>query len=126
MNVLGASVREDTATFAVWAPRCRSVDVAIEGRRREPMAQGADGVFTLTLGDVPPGTRYKYRLDGERFRPDPVASLHPKGVHEAPTVVDPHSFFWSDADFRGHAPGQLVLYDLHVGSFTPYATFEVI
>ena len=126
MNVLGASVREDTATFAVWAPRCRSVDVAIEGRRREPMAQGADGIFTLTLGDVPPGTRYKYRLDGERFRPDPVSRWQPEGVHGASTVVDPQRFLWTDADFRGHAPGDLVLYELHVGSFTPSGTFEAI
>src|SRR6266480_5252563 len=126
MNVLGASVREDTATFAVWAPRCRSVDVAIEGRRREPMAQGADGVFTLTQGDVPPGTRYKYRLDGERFRPDPVSRWQPEGVHGASTVVDPQRFLWTDADFRGHAPGDLVLYELHVGSFTPSGTFEAI
>src|SRR2546430_1042453 len=126
MTVLGASVREDTATFAVWAPRCRSVDVAIEGRRREPMAQGADGVFTLTLGDVPPGTRYKYRLDGERFRPDPVSRWQPEGVHGASTVVDPQRFLWTDADFRGHAPGDLVLYELHVGSFTPSGTFEAI
>src|SRR2546429_729901 len=126
MNVLGASVREDTATFAVWAPRCRSVDVAIEGRRRERMAQGADGVFTLTLGDVPTGTRYKYRLDGERFRPDPVSRWQPEGVHGASTVVDPQRFLWTDADFRGHAPGDLVLYELHVGSFTPSGTFEAI
>ena len=126
MNVLGASVREDTATFAVWAPRCRSVDVAIEGRRREPMARGADGVFTLTLGDVPPGTRYKYRLDGERFRPDPVSRWQPEGVHGASTVVDPQRFLWTDADFQGHAPGDLVLYELHVGSFTPSGTFEAI
>src|SRR5437667_71321 len=71
MNVLGASVLEDTATFGVWAPRCQSVDVAIEGRHPQPMGRDADGVFTATLGDLAPGTRYKYRLDGERYRPDP-------------------------------------------------------
>src|SRR5439155_10793669 len=63
MNVLGASVREDTVTFAVWAPRCRSVDVAIEGRRPQPMTRGADDVFTLTVANIAPGTRYKYRRD---------------------------------------------------------------
>ena len=50
--MLGASVREDTVTFAVWAPRCRSVDVAIEGRRPQPMTRGADDVFTLTVPNV--------------------------------------------------------------------------
>jgi maltooligosyltrehalose trehalohydrolase len=126
MNVLGASVREQSVTFAVWAPRCRSVDVAIDGRRRESMARGADDVFTATLGDVASGTRYKYRLDGERYRPDPVSRWQPEGVHGASAVVDPQRFLWTDGDFRGHAPGDLIVYELHVGSFTAAGTFEAI
>src|SRR5207247_4607207 len=126
MNVLGASVLGDTAPFGVSAPRCRSVDVAIEGRHPQPMRRDADGVFTATLGDVAPGTRYKYRLDGERFRPDPVSRWQPEGVHGASAVVDPQRFLWTDGDFRGHARGDLVVYELHVGSFTAAGTFEAI
>src|SRR5712691_11863094 len=126
MNVLGASVLEDTATFGVWAPRCRSVDVAIEGRHPQPMRPDADGVFTATLGDLAPGTRYKYRLDGERYRPDPVSRWQPEGVHGASAVVDPRRFLWTDQDFRGHAPSDLVIYELHVGTFTAAGTFEAI
>ena len=126
MNVLGASVLEDTATFGVWAPRCRSVDVAIEGRHPQPMRRDADGVFTATLGDLAPGTRYKYRLDGERYRPDPVSRWQPEGVHGASAVVDPRRFLWTDQDFRGHAPSDLVIYELHVGTFTAAGTFEAI
>src|SRR2546428_4560724 len=126
MNVLGASVLEDTATFGVWAPRCRSVDVAIEGRPPQPMRRDADGVFTATLGDLAPGTRYKYRLDGERYRPDPVSRWQPEGVHGASAVVDPRRFLWTDQDFRGHAPSDLVIYELHVGTFTAAGTFEAI
>src|SRR2546430_17597770 len=126
MNVLGASVLEDTVTFAVWAPRCRSVDVAVEGRRPQSMTRGADDVFTLTLTDVAPGTRYRYRLDGERYRPDPTARWQPEGVHGASAVVDPQRFLWTDADFRGHAPGDLVIYQLHVGTFTAAGTFETV
>jgi maltooligosyltrehalose trehalohydrolase len=126
MNVLGASVREGTVTFAVWAPGCRSVDVSIEGRRPQPMARGADGVFSVTLGGVAPETRYKYRLDDERHRPDPVSRWQPEGVHGASAVVDPQRFLWTDRDFPGHAPGDLVLYELHVGAFTAAGTFEAI
>jgi len=126
MNVLGASVLEDTVTFAVWAPRCRSVDVAVEGRRPQSMTRGADDVFTLTLTDVAPGTRYRYRLDGEQHRPDPTARWQPEGVHGASAVVDPQRFLWTDADFRGHAPGDLVIYQLHVGTFTAAGTFEAV
>src|SRR2546429_4007941 len=126
MNVLGASVREDTVTFAVWAPRCRSVDVAIEGRRPQPMTRGADDVFTLPVANIAPGTRYKYRLDGERYRPDPTARWQPEGVHGASAVVDAQRFVWTDEDFRGHAPGDLVVYELHVGTFTAAGTFGAI
>jgi len=126
MNVLGASVLEDTVTFAVWAPRCRSVDVAVEGRRPQSMTRGADDVFTLTLTDVAPGTRYRYPLDGEQHRPDPTARWQPEGVHGASAVVDPQRFLWTDADFRGHAPGDLVIYQLHVGTFTAAGTFEAV
>ncbi len=124
--MLGASVLEDTATFGVWAPRCQSVDVAIEGRHPQPMGRDADGVFTATLGDLAPGTRYKYRLDGERYRPDPVSRWQPEGVHGASAVVDPRRFLWTDQDFRGHAPSDLVIYELHVGTFTAAGTFEAI
>src|SRR5881397_3486246 len=126
MNVLGASVREDTVTFAVWAPRCRSVEVAMEGRRPQPMTRGADDVFTLTMANVAPGTRYRYRLDGERYRPDPTARWQPEGVHGPSAVVDSRRFLWTDEDFRGHAPGDLVIYELHVGTFTAAGTFEAI
>src|SRR2546426_7691460 len=91
MNALGASVLEDTATFGVWAPRCRSVDVVIEGRHPQPMRRDADGVFTATLGDLAPGTRYKYRLDGERYRPDPVSRWQPEGVHGASARSEEHT-----------------------------------
>src|SRR6266550_3514272 len=126
MNVLGASVLEDTATFGVWAPRCRSVDVAIEGRHPQPMRRDADGVFTATLGDLAPGTRYQYRLDGERYRPDPVSRWQPEGVHGPSVVVDPSRFAWRDAGFRGHALADLVFYELHVGTYTTAGTFEAV
>src|SRR2546428_9509985 len=112
MNVLGASVLEATARFGVWAPRCRSVDVAIEGRHPQPMRRDADGVFTATLGDLAPGTRYKYRLDGERYRPDPVSRWPPEGVHRASAVVESPRFLWGRPDLRGHAPRDPGLYQL--------------
>ena len=124
--MLGARVLDDRVTFTVWAPRCRSVDVVIEGRRPHPMTRDAGDVFTLTLAQVAPGTRYKYRLDGERFRPDPASRWQPEGVHGASAVVDSQRFLWTDADFRGHAPGDLVIYELHVGTFTAAGTFEAI
>src|SRR2546422_9015174 len=115
MNVLGASVLEDTATFGLWAPRCRSVDVAIEGRHPQPMRREADGVFTATLGDLAPGTRDKYRLDGERYRPDPVSRWQPEGVPGASAVGGPRRLLWADPDLPRHPAGGPGIYELPVG-----------
>ena len=67
---------------------------------------------------MPAGTRYQYRLDGERYRPDPASRYQPEGVHGPSVVVDPSDFPWTDQAFRGHALADLVLYELHVGTFT--------
>src|SRR3972149_6540882 len=104
MTVLGASLLEDRVAFTVWAPRCRSVDVVVEGRRPEPLIPGAGGLYQATLARVAPGARYHYRLDNARFRPDPASRWQPEGVHGASVVVDPGRFMWTDQDFRGMAP----------------------
>jgi len=126
MTALGASLVGDSVTFSVWAPRCRTVDAVLEGRAPAPLGPGRDGLFEATLGGVEPGARYRYRLDGARERPDPASRWQPAGVHGPSALVDPRRFVWTDADFRGHALADLVLYELHVGAFTPLGTFEAI
>jgi maltooligosyltrehalose trehalohydrolase len=126
MNGLGASLRNGSVTFRVWAPRCRSVEAVIEGRPTQALWRGDDGVYSLTLPRLGAGTRYQYRLDGERYRPDPVSRWQPEGVHGPSAVVDPTAFSWTDADFPGHARAELVFYELHVGTFTAAGTFEAI
>jgi maltooligosyltrehalose trehalohydrolase len=126
MKPLGASLHEGGATFHVWAPRCRSVDVVIDGRRPIPMVVGPDGRYEVTVPGVAAGARYQYRLDGERFRPDPVSRWQPEGVHGPSVVVDPRAFAWTDDGFRGHALGDLVFYEAHVGTFTTQGTFEAM
>jgi maltooligosyltrehalose trehalohydrolase len=126
MNPLGASLHEGGVAFRVWAPRCRTVDVVIEGRRPAPMTAAADGVFELLVAGLGAGTRYQYRLDGERYRPDPVSRWQPEGVHGASAVVDPRDFSWTDHAFRGHELADLVFYELHVGTYTAPGTFEAM
>ena len=123
---LGATLHEGMATFRVWAPNCRSVEVVIEGRKPEALTGREDGVFERSLAGVGAATRYQYRLDGERYRPDPVSRFQPEGVHGPSAVVDPSRFPWTDQGFRGHALGDLVFYELHVGTFTASGTFEAV
>ena len=74
----------------------------------------ADGCFETTVEHLAAGTRYQYRLDGARYRPDPVSRWQPEGVHGPSVVVDPAAFAWTDGRFAGHAPAHLVFYELHV------------
>jgi maltooligosyltrehalose trehalohydrolase len=126
MNGLGASLLEGRVQFRVWAPRCRAVDVAIEGHRMASLQAGPDGLFEATVPGVSEGARYQYRLDGERYRPDPASRWQPDGVHGASAVVDPGRFNWTDGHFRGHELADLVVYELHVGTFTAQGTFEAV
>jgi maltooligosyltrehalose trehalohydrolase len=123
---LGAVLYETGTTFRVWAPRCKGVEVVIEGRRPTPLTGRADGLFELALPGVGPGTRYQYRLDGERYRPDPASRHQPEGVHGTSVVVDGGGAAWTDQAFRGHALADLVFYELHVGTFTAAGTFEAV
>ena len=123
---LGAAVREDGVVFRVWAPARRTVEVVIDGRRPLPLTRQADGTYEVTAPGAPPGARYQYRLDGERYRPDPASRFQPEGVHGPSVVVEPSAFPWTDEAFHGHELADLVLYELHVGTFTRAGTFEAV
>jgi maltooligosyltrehalose trehalohydrolase len=123
---LGAVLQETGTTFRVWAPRCQSVEVVIEGRRPMPLTPREEGLFELAVPGIAAAMRYQYRLDGERYRPDPVSRFQPEGVHGPSVVVDAARFPWTDQGFRGHALADLVFYELHVGTFTAAGTFEAV
>ena len=115
--------------FRVWAPRCGSVAVRLvapEPRDPVPLARKRDGWFEAAVAGVGPGARYLYVLDGERERPDPVSRAQPDGVHGPSEVVDPGAFPWTDAGWRGLPLAQMVIYEFHVGTFTPEGTFDAV
>ncbi len=124
--MLGASLLGESVAFTVWAPRCRSVELVLEGVRPQPLTAREPGLFRVTVARLPEGTRYRYRLDGARHRPDPASRWQPEGVHGPSVVVDPRRFVWTDQEFRGRDFADLVFYEVHVGAFTPAGTFEAI
>jgi maltooligosyltrehalose trehalohydrolase len=113
--------------FRVWASRHNRVDLHITAPadRIVPMRPMGMGYFEATLDGIEPGARYLYRLDGDVERPDPASRFQPTTVHEPSAVVDP-SFPWTDSHWHGLALDRYVLYELHVGTFTPEGTFEAI
>jgi maltooligosyltrehalose trehalohydrolase len=122
--MLGAVYEGGATRFHVWAPRARTVEVELgPGRTRTPMTRGEGGYWEARASGVGPGTRYYYVLDGERRRPDPASRAQPEGVHGPSEVVDPAAFVWHHATVA-RALEDYVLYELHVGTFTPEGTFD--
>ena len=115
--------------FRVWAPRRQRVDVVLErgpGQGEGPFALQAegDGHFSGTVAAAAAGTCYRYRLDGGDAFPDPASRFQPEGPHGPSEVIDPASFVWTDAGWRGMGLQGQVIYELHVGCFTPAGTWE--
>lgn len=123
----GAEVLPDGGVeFRVWAPRASSLAVRIEGARETtaPMTRGDDGVFEVRVPSARAGDEYMYVIDGDLARPDPVSRWQPRGVHGPSRVVDPRAFASADIAFRAPELRDLVIYELHVGTFTPEGTFD--
>lgn len=123
---LGARPQANGTHFRVWAPNARRLEVVLEGKRtgQVPLAKDTDGFFSGLLPDVRPGDLYRYRIDNAGPFPDPVSRFQPQGVHGPSEVIDPNPFAWTDASWGGVSLDNLVVYELHVGTFTPAGTFD--
>ncbi|MDB6006138.1 MAG: treZ, partial [Prosthecobacter sp.] len=125
---MGARVTPGGTHFRVWAPTARNVEVLIFQqpeilRRHVPLRSLEAGWFEGLDRDGRAGDRYKLRLDEKIDIPDPLSHWQPEGPHGPSVVVDPSAFQWSDAGWRRPALRSLVIYELHVGTFTPEGTF---
>jgi maltooligosyltrehalose trehalohydrolase len=110
--------------FEVWAPRPSEVALVLGDGRRLAMERDDAGWWRLGVDDAGPGTRYGYSLDGGPPRPDPRSAHQPDGIEGLSAVVDHDAFAWSDDGWRGVTLPGAVLYELHVGTFTPEGTFD--
>ena len=110
--------------FRVWAPLAEEIVLVVKTPRELvlPMTREHDS-FHAIAAEIGAGADYVYRIDGKRERPDPVSRWQPHGVHGASRVVDPNAFQWSDSGWKGISLEDYVLYELHIGTFTPAGTF---
>ncbi len=108
-------------SFVVWAPNAETVTLQIEApnQRSLPMERDRGGYWRVEVADLTAGARYRYELDRTERLPDPASQYQPEGVHGPSEVVDHGAFSWTDDGFRGIALADLVLYELHLGTFTP-------
>jgi maltooligosyltrehalose trehalohydrolase len=127
-SAVGPELQTNGTHFRVWAPKRRSVDLVLFDVSAQPgdvlpLEAEGNGYFSGLLPDLTAGARYKFRLDeGDSF-PDPASHSQPDGPHGASEVVDHRNFPWTDAKWKGvHIRGQ-VLYEMHIGTFTPQGTY---
>lgn len=123
----GAEVLRDGGTrFRLWAPGAKQVTLETAAgpmHAQASMNAVGEGWFEAILPDAPAGTRYAYRTTDTRF-PDPASRCNPDDVHGPSMVVDPLAFDWRDVGWSGRPWEQAVVYELHIGTFTPEGTFE--
>jgi maltooligosyltrehalose trehalohydrolase len=135
---VGAEVVGDQRVhFRVWAPGHDRVAVVIErstgapsaepagdrDAQAYPLARADDGYFSALVDGVGAGALYRYRLDDGDPLPDPASRYQPRGPHGASCVVDPSTFAWHDQGFAGVKLQGQVIYEMHVGTYTPQGTF---
>jgi maltooligosyltrehalose trehalohydrolase len=124
---LGTVFSEHGVRFRVWAPEKASVSLVLpEKSRNIPMDPEGNGYFTAFLKDIEPGTKYFYLLNGEQLRPDPASRFQPEGVHGPSEVIDPNEFKWQDRNWKGIPLTEMVIYEIHTGTFTDEGAFESI
>ncbi|HEX5176330.1 MAG TPA: malto-oligosyltrehalose trehalohydrolase [Chthoniobacteraceae bacterium] len=128
---IGAEVQPSGGThFRVWAPKTVTLSVvwnaageAAQAVHVTPLQREEAGYFSGTVAQAGAGARYKFRLDSGDF-PDPASRFQTDGVHGPSEIIDPTAFVWHDTDWRGLAPEGQVIYEMHIGTFTPEGTWE--
>ncbi len=128
---IGAEVVAPGRThFRVWAPKAQKVEVVIEATvepqtdRSFQALEPEDGGYFSGTAEIAAGALYRFRLDeSEHFHPDPASRYQPGGPHRSSCVVDHTDFRWTDQKWRGADLKGQILYEMHVGTFTPEGTW---
>ena len=117
---------QDRCQFTVWAPLHQSITIELlEPQTRSiPLSLESEGYWTAIADGVCPGTLYQIRLAEDLLRPDPASRYQPRGVHGPSQVIDPGAHAWSDTAWQGRPLPDYIIYELHIGTFTPEGTFD--
>ena len=125
----GGEVRGDgSVRFRLWAPQAHRVEVWLENASmdRLPLNKLQQGWFELITDQAAAGTLYRFQIDGDIKVPDPASRFQPRDVHGPSEVVNPEAFDWQDSQWRGLPWEEAVIYELHIGAFTPQGTFHAL
>jgi len=120
----GARLTADGASFRLWAPAAKRVDLLLE--RPYALKRGEDGWFAADISGTRAGARYKFRIDDEIDVPDPASGFQPEDVFGPSEVIDHSSYRWRALEWRGRPWHETVLLEAHVGTFTPQGTYRAM
>ncbi|WP_446741814.1 malto-oligosyltrehalose trehalohydrolase [Silvibacterium acidisoli] len=111
-------------TFRVWAPNARKVQVKV-GEKLHPLTAQPHGWWQAAVETAKPGSDYVYRIDDDTLDlPDPRSAFQPEGVHGPSRVVDHAAYPWKDASWKAPSFEDAIVYELHIGTFTPEGTYR--
>jgi maltooligosyltrehalose trehalohydrolase len=120
----GARLTTDGASFRLWAPAAKRVDLLLDAP--QPMQRSEGGWFSADIADVRAGARYKFRIDDEIDVPDPASAFQPDDIPGPSEVIDHGAYRWRASDWRGRPWQDAVLLESHVGTFTPEGTYRAM
>ncbi|KQV38923.1 MULTISPECIES: malto-oligosyltrehalose trehalohydrolase [unclassified Rhizobium] len=120
----GPLIDEHGVEFRLWAPLKDSVHVRVEGRKAEPMEPNDNGWHRCRLDGLGPGSRYKFVMPDGSEVPDPGSRHQPHDVHGPSEVIDLCRYEWKTNAWSGRPWEAMVIYELHIGSFTSEGTFR--
>lgn len=121
---IGAEIIGGCVSFRVWAPAHGSMSLLLESGREHAMCQESDGYFRLDIDGLAAGTLYRFKFESSADpAADPASRFQPDGPSGNSMVIDPSSFSWHDHDWLGIPPHGQVLYEIHIGTFTPEGSY---
>ncbi len=126
----GAECHSDGGVrFRLWAPAAHTVELSLMGTKRSsriPLERCDQGWFELVTDAAKPGREYCFRIDDAQEVPDPASRFQPHDVHGPSEVIDPGTFDWQDQAWQGRPWQDAVIYELHVGTFSPSGKFSSV
>jgi maltooligosyltrehalose trehalohydrolase len=129
VNIIhGHHYNGNTCTFRVWAPAAKRMVLHIvhpEDLKVE-MHKDEEDYFETTVSNIDPDARYYFMPDGKEDVPDPASNYQPEGISGPSMLVNHTAFLWEDSDWQGIPQEELMLYEIHVGTYTEEGTFEAV
>ena len=125
---VGAEITDGGAHFRVWAPNSKKVAVQLSSpnggeTKILPLEPETNGYFSGLVPEARVNSLYKFQLDSGAF-PDPASRFQPEGPHGPSQIVDLNAFRWTDHAWRGIEREGQVIYEMHIGTFTPEGTWS--